>query len=393
MRLGLLSLCLLRSLLLSSRGSWRGFSLVVLFSLSGSNSANEVPKVLVLDNEVVCWVNTEAISKKDVEELMRDIPYRVRARRESLEQSKQLTKELEKELDMMYIEPFRDALRKLVRERMMLQAAKTEKLAIDEKEFDKKYQETLAYLRKQGVIGTRGFTAAEVHKKIRDDMTLDYFSYKFSNIYDRPNKPDVTKYYNENINKYQRKAGVKVRLIRVDRFTTNKLSNPPKQVVRENSFELAEELRKDIVNYGANFIEMAKRHSDDQESKERGGLLMLDAKGDPFFDPESYSKQVAEALRGLKVGEVSPVFEFGQAAWAFVLLEERREAGAIPLEGELYEEVYRTLLQEKRRKKEDEWFKKALSKSLITYVDDGKEKVLTVDFFFPGEKKAEPEKK
>jgi parvulin-like peptidyl-prolyl isomerase len=375
MRFGLLSHCILISA-----------------SLCGLAPANEAPKVLVLDNEVVCWVNTEAISKKDVEELMMGIPEKVRRMRESYEQSNQLDKEREKDLDMQYIEPFRDALRKLVRQRLMLQHAVTEKIAIDEKEFDKRYQQTLTFLRKQGVIGSRGFTPAEVHKKIREEMTIDYFTYKFSNIFERPNRPDVQKYYNENPNKFQRKAGVKVRLIRVDRFTTNKLSSPPKQVVRENSFELAQELRKDIVNFGANFVEMAKRHSDDAESKERGGLLVLDAKGDPYFDPESYSKQVADALRGLKVGEVSNVFEFGQSAWAFVLLEDRREGGLIPLEGEQYDEIYATLLKEKRYKKEDEWFRKALAKSLVTYVEDGKQKVLTADFFFPDEKsiKAEP---
>jgi hypothetical protein len=353
--------------------------------------AAEEPKPLTLDNEVVCFINTEAVSKKEVEENMRDnIPAKVRARRESLAQAGQLTKELEKDIDMMYIEPFRDALRKIVRERLMLQQAKTEKIALDEKEFEKRYQEILTDLRKQGVIGSR-FTTAEVHKKIRDDMMLEYFTFKFSSPYEKPNKPDVLKYYEGHQNKYQRKAGVKVRLIRINRFVTNKLSNPPKQVMRENSFEMAEELRKDIVTYGASFIEMAKRHSDDPESKTRGGLLMLDAKGDAFFDPESYSPQVAKALRGLKVGEVSPVFEFGQTAWAFVLLEDRREAGLIPIEGELYEEVYRTLLVEKRRKKEDEWFRKALSKSLITYVEDGKEKVMTVNFFFPDDKPAKTE--
>ncbi|HYF48866.1 MAG TPA: peptidylprolyl isomerase, partial [Planctomycetota bacterium] len=183
--------------------------------------------------------------------------------------------------------------------------------------------------------------------------------------------------------KYQRKAGVKVRIIRVDRVVVNRFTG--KASVRDNALELAEEMRKDIVEYGGDFKEMARERSDDLESRARSGLIQLDPK-DPYIDADAYNAQLAGAIKGLKVGEVSKVFEFGKSSWAFALLEDRREAGPAPLEGELFDEIYAELLERKTRKQEDEWFRKTLAKSLVVHVIEGKPKELPIEFFFPDEK-------
>ncbi|HYF47975.1 MAG TPA: hypothetical protein VEJ63_01115, partial [Planctomycetota bacterium] len=124
-------------------------------------------KQLRLRDEVVCRVNTEAISKLTVEERMGYIPIKIEAMRQNLEQSGQLTKETEAKLDEMYRGPFRDALRGVVRERLIQQAAKAEKVQIDEKQFQKRYQGWIDKIRADGNLGQKGLTPADIQKKIR----------------------------------------------------------------------------------------------------------------------------------------------------------------------------------------------------------------------------------
>ena len=71
----------------------------------------------------------------------------------------------------------------------------------------------------------------------------------------------------------------------------------------------------------------------------------------------------------------------GRSSYAVVKLEGRREAEPAPLEGELYDETYSELPRQKARKREDAWFRKALSKSLVVHVVEAVPKALPVEFF------------
>lgn len=362
--------------------------LFITLTLAGSVAAASDGSVLDLYDEVVCRVNTEAISKRQVEDRMEMIAAKLYGWRKQLESAGQWNDESRKKWDELYIPPFRDALRNTIKERLMLQYAKELKVPVDEIAYNKQVLDTVAQLKKDGMFGVNGFGLGEVQKRIREQTLLRTFrSIHVVNFLDAPNRPEVIRYYNDNIARYQRKAGMKVRLIRVDRFVTNKLSG--KTSVRENSYEQAQGLVEEIVTYKAVFAEVAKQHSDDEESRARGGLLMLDPK-DPFIDPESYNAQLAKALRGVKKGEVTKVFELGQTSWAFAYIEDTREAGPAPLEGELYEEIFRALQQLKSKKKEDEWMRKAISKSLIVHVVHGTPQQLPVEFFFPEDQKDAP---
>lgn len=345
------------------------------------------PRPFDLNDEVVCRVNTEAVSKRQVEERMEEIALRLYAWRRSQEDAGQWTPDAEKKFNELYIPPFRDALRRVVRERLMLQYAKIEKVPLDDRAYEKRVNETVERLKQAGLMGSKGFTLGEVQKRIRENIQLDTYRYQFANFLDYPTRPEVQKHYKDNITRYQRKAGVKVRLIRIDRFVTNKLTG--RQSVNSNAFEQATKLRDDIVNFQGNFEQVAKLHNDDEELRNRGGLIVLNPK-DPFFEPDGYNAQLANAIRSLKPGEISPVFELGQTSWALAQLVDRRDSGPAPLEGDLYEEIYRSLFQQKTRKKEDEWFRKALSKSLVVQVVDGKYNPLPIAFFFPDDVEAKP---
>jgi hypothetical protein len=333
-----------------------------------------------LAQEVVCRVNTEAISKGQVEERMPEIMDKLLAWRRALEAAGEWNAEAQKKYDDLYIPPFRDALRRVVRDRMLLQHAKADpNFRLEERIVEKRLNETMARLKSQGLVGAQGFSRGEVEKRVREQVTIDTYRWStFSSFVDDPRKPDVEKYYRENTARFQRPAGVKVRIVRLDMRVPNKVTGKTEP---QDARAVAQRLRDDVVLYGANFIEVARNSSNDEESRARGGLILLNPT-DPYLNPEAYNQELARAIRGLQPGKVSEVFALGASSFAFVLVEDRREAGPIPLEGELFEQIYNTLREQKTRKQEDEWFRKALAKSLVLHVVEGVAKPLPVEFFF-----------
>jgi len=357
---------------------------------------------------VVCKVNTETISKHQVEENMDEIVGKLTALRRQLEANGQWNAQAQKEYEQQYNGAFREALRRVVRQRLMVQYAKAEPNAkVDEQAYQKRLREMLDKLRGQGLLGAKGLTPVEVERRLREGMLVDnWWGGRFGTVLEQPSKREVQKYYQENINRFDRPAGVMVRIVRIDGITTNKLTG--QKAVRRDAREVAEKLREDLHSFGGNFAEVAKASSDDEETKVRGGLIMV-GKNDPYFNPEGYSAQLANVLRGMEPGQISTVFELGKSSYAFVRLEGRREAGPAPLEGALWDETFKTLLRQKARKQENEWFRKAVSKSLVVKVVNAVPEVIPVDFFFeeetelqraqapgpaePGKAEAEPKKK
>lgn len=382
---------------------FRYVCIVVVFALAWNvcrAHAAEEGHVLGLDNELVCRVNTDPISRRDIEERMGTKVYELRAQKAAIERDPRFNVDLEwskavqEKWDSEYIPLFRQAWRDVVRDRLIMQAAKIEKITVDDKDYEKEVQATIDRLKERNLLNANGYTVGEVQRLVRENMTIGRYRGKFGSIIDQPSRPEVEKYYNENISRYQRKAGVKLRLIRVDRYVTNTLTGV--QTVNEKALEKIEDLRTNIVDYGASFAELAKASSDDLESKGRGGLVLLDATNplcDPFIDLESFKNpQLVNAIRNLKPAETSKVFEYvwgneTQRSWAIAQVEERREAGPAPLDGKRYEEIFNELQRQKSSKKEDEWFHKAIQTSMIEEVVTGKGfgKPMPMDFFFPND--------
>ena len=310
------------------------------------------------------------------------------AKKAEWERAKYWNEKNQKEWYDLYIPPFRDALRQLVREKLMIQASKTEKINVDEKEYDKEYEGQLKRLRELNLLGSKGFTAAEVAKAVRENLTIATYESKFSGLLEQPTRPEVQQYYKDNLARFQRKAGVMVRLIRIDRFVTNTLTK--QQTVREDALERAQEVYQNVHDYGADFKEVARMKSDDAETRERGGLILPDIK-DPFFDLDTCNPSLAKAIHNLPQTEtITPVFEYLNSSWAVAQVVSRREAGPEPLEGPLYDRIFKELMRSKSSKKSEEWFRKALSTNLVC--GSSKNSVWTPktdELFFPDEVKDE----
>src|SRR5579862_5981290 len=346
----------------------------LLLAVLSAAAAGEPIKIDIYDQRVAI-VNTEAISKRDVEDRMQGMAEKLYGFKKEKMAMNVWTPELDADWTQTYVKAFQFALRDIVRERLMLQHFAIEKMSIDDKAFQKRLAGHLDMLRKNKYI----FNVADVTKVVREQMMLEEFGGKFDNQLEFPKRPEVEAYYKQNIEKYQRKAGVKIRVIRIDLSVEDKLTGNRK--VRENAYGMLEDIRRDIVEFGALFAEVAKAKTDDPDLRERGGLI-VGSNGDPYISVDDYNKVLANATRDLQVGEVSKIFEYGKG-YAIALLEDRREAGPAPLEGALYEQIYNEMYKAKKKKKEDEWFRATLSKTLVMQIIEGKTKALDIDFFFP----------
>ena len=60
------------------------------------------------------------------------------------------------------------------------------------------------------------------------------------------------------------------------------------------------------------------------------------------------------------------------------MVDDRREAGPQPLEGKLYEEIYNEMYESKRVRKEDEWFRATLAKTLVMQIVEGNARPLPI---------------
>jgi len=367
----------------------RAFTLLAgLYACCVALRAAEPVKFLELENEVVCRVNTEVISKRDVEIRMINsgqAMLNLFAFRERLKADDQWDDANQERFNEIYIPAFRDELRNAIREKLMLQEAKTEKMDVDKATFEKRYANVIEHYRRQGILNRQGFKLEEIRERLRDQLLLENFRDQFISVFDMPKRPEVKKYYDEHLSEFQRGPAVMVRQIRVDSVKVNKLGREERV---ENAREKAHELRREIVEYAADFKDVAREHSDDgAEIRGKGGLLES-TPGDPYISLEGRNAEFVKAVQGLKPGEISRVFPYGERSFAIVQLVERRDGGPKPLDDQLYDEIHKKLLNQRISKKEDEWFRKAVTKNLIMGIQEGKETKMPLSFFFPDDAEA-----
>lgn len=359
---------------------------VLVGGVQAATINQQTPIAVQVYDQIAAKVNSDSISKRDVEERMNGVAERLIMFKKEKERLGQWDKERdEAEWNKMYIEHYLPALQSAIRDRLKLQYFKIEKMSIDEKEFQKEYTLVKEDLRK---AGNNWFNPGDVEKRVKERMQLDEFSGKFNNATELPRRPEVERYYQENMERFKRKAAVKVRIIRIDQTVMDKLTGVKK--VRDNPYSMLEEIRKDIVEFGGSFAETARKVTDDLDARESGGLIVSNTPDkDPYVIPDDMNPNVRAAIRDLKLNEVSPIFTYGATSYAIAMVEDRREAGYIPLEGQLYDRLYREVRQNKARRKEDEWFRATLAKSLILQVIEGTTKPLPISFFFPDDKKTD----
>ncbi|MCK6473515.1 MAG: peptidyl-prolyl cis-trans isomerase [Planctomycetes bacterium] len=368
-----------------------------LAALGGEGDDGGEGQLLDLNNKIVCWVNDQAISKREVEErmfMLRPATRELFVMKEKLKDAGPDNK-YKQEVDAMYARHFREELVLEVKELLMLQAAKEQKMEYDKKNFEDALRRQTEDAIRRGIINSHPWTRPEIKARLERQFLIDEFQAR--TFITRPTRPEVEQFYKDHLERYQRKEALKVLRFKVDPFVTDNLGQ---RVNRESPSKICRQRWEEVTKYHYDFKDLVRDHSDDEaDIKARGGL-MLAPDGDEFVVPEDQTAALAAVLKGMKKDEVSKVFQFG-TAWAFVKVLDVRPAGPQPLDEALYKAIDKSMREEQYKGKEDTWFRKALNDNLI--MDGMQKKKFPMTFFFPddpaekvaatdGEKKSEPKK-
>lgn len=381
-----------------------------------------------LGNEVACRVGVDAVSKREVERRMGDGLRRLRMECEDLVQRGRFD-EAEKRMTDNYGNLFRDALRELVREKLIFQAlrdAETQMLfkvneealrerteghwkalrflcrEIPRNASDAEVEQirtardiygplrpTWALLERMGRDNPHGISREDLREAVREQMRAQSFLSQFQLPASRP---EVETYYRERQNEHRRPEGLMLRLIQLNFYKKDETSRlgwspmgDPDELRRR-----IETWRKWIVESNEPFAKIAEKYSTDPETAARGGLLLGKDK-EPYVTAEDCPSAIYAVARTLPEGwPPSEVFEISgsgasgrfYSCYAFIMVEKRRAEGLEPLEGKLFAKIQEQLNREKNRQAEEEWFKRTLKGKLVV---DNNGRTLPLQFFFPDE--------
>jgi hypothetical protein len=154
------------------------YVILFLFACVNVRVAAEVVKIKVFSPGPMVTVNGEPLYTSDLECRMGGMAERLHDLKREKIAAGLWTPEVESEWTRMYIEGFRDALRKVVRERLILQFCVREKLAVDESKLQTRETTSLEQLRKDQITG---FKKAEVRRRVYESLMLETFRERFAN--------------------------------------------------------------------------------------------------------------------------------------------------------------------------------------------------------------------
>ena len=170
-------------------------------------------------------------------------------------------------------------------------------------------EEAEAYLKKNG---------SEFMVPVKVRAFYAYASLKDAARKVKVTEPEIKEYYEKNLKQFETQEEARARhiLIRPDP------KEPDAEKAKEAAKAKADELLKEL-KAGANFAKLARANSDDPGSAKTGGEL-------GWFPRGVMVKSFEAAVFSLKKGELSPVIET-EFGYHIILLEEKREAGVVPL--------------------------------------------------------------
>lgn len=232
-------------------------------------------------------------------------------------------------------EMYRGLLDDLIATELLAQEAKTKKIAVAEKEtaeflqqFKDRFPSEEVFqraIKEQGISETQLKT--DIKKQIQIKKLLDKEVMAKVKVDDGA----VKKFYEENKDKFQEPEQVRAAhvLVKVDKGADEK--------TRAAAKAEAEKVLKE-AKAGKDFAELAKTHSDDPGSKDRGGELGFFPRGEmvPAFE---------EAAFKLKAGELSGVVETDYG-FHVIKVEEKKAGRTVPL-AEVKEDVSGYLKEQK----------------------------------------------
>lgn len=187
-------------------------------------------------------------------------------------------------------------------------------------------------------IKDKGLIWEEYRRKVKEDLQkqkLVNFEVK-SRIIIRDEQ--IEAYYEEHQDRFQRKPGVELATI----FLLRKKPNEPNEQAELE--KRAEALIEEIRN-GADFAELARKHSEGPGARE-GGYLGR-------FDPKQLEPEIRKAIEGTPEGGISDPIVKANGVQIIQVLD-KGGTGVMPLD-KVRDAIYRTLLQEEINRRYAEW--------------------------------------
>jgi peptidyl-prolyl cis-trans isomerase SurA len=320
--------------------------LTVVLSLLSSGAFAQSKTV----DEIIAWVNNDIILKSEYE-------LRKSAIRNDLAEAPPRGRGLQgAQLEQALSDQQKILMRDLIDETLLLQQAKEMGLNADLEVV--KTMEQLRQERKlpslddlEKAIVAQGFSVDEFKQNIKTRYLTSQVLQR--EVYGRVivTTDEMKKYYDANVNKFDRPAGIRVREISV--YTENR--GPAEIESQKKKIEEALAAAKK----GENFPEVASKYSESQTAQEGGDL--------GFFVKGELAQPLEEVASKLNKGQVSDVITL-KGAFMILKVEDRHEGGILPYEL-AQKEIQDTLWQQGIQPKIREYLTKLRSDGFIKLAD------------------------
>ncbi len=237
----------------------------------------------VLDR-VICVVNNDAITQYELDEAELYYLAEIREQMKEGEARKELRARL---------------LQTLIENRIQLQQAEREKIVIEDAELAENLAEIMKKLKAkdekelEGMITAQGLTMEGVKKRLRDQLMVQRMVRRKVALRISVTEQEIDKYLTENREKLETGLSFSARHILVQ----------PDPAQGEEGWAAAKKKADEIYGYlleGQDFVELAKKYSDDPTGKDGGSLGNL-KRGE-------LAPEIEEAILRLQPGEASTPF-------------------------------------------------------------------------------------
>ena len=301
-------------------------------------------------DEIIAWVNNDIILKSEYE-------LRKSAIRSDLSEAPPRGRGLQgAQLEQAFTEQQKILMRDLIDETLLLQQAKEMGLNADLEVV--KTMEQLRQERKlpslddlEKAIVAQGYSVDEFKQNIKTRYLTQQVLQR--EVYGRVivTTDEMKKYYDANVSKFNRPAGIRIREISV--YTENR---GPAEIESQKK-KIEEALA--AVKKGQNFAEVASKYSESQTAQEGGDL--------GFFVKGELAQPLEEVASKLDKGQVSDVITL-KGAFMILKVEDRHEGGILPYEL-AQKEIQDTLWQQGIQPKIREYLTKLRSDGFIKLAD------------------------
>lgn len=142
-----------------------------------------------------------------------------------------------------------------------------------------------------------------------------------------------------------------------------------------NARQKLDTVRLAIINKELTFKNACWKHSEDEDTRLNGGVLVNPNTGNSHWDASQLEPRIAYAIKGLKVGEISEPFESedanGKVVYKIVLLKEKTDPHPANLTDD-YQRIQDLTLADKKTEFMDEWVAEKMKNTYLRIDEDFK---------------------